>query len=301
MSSVEAPPALPEDDLAELERRLQKAFATGDEQEVEVLGYGEVSSVLSWRRGESGYACKRLPDFEDQARFDRYAALFHRYLEELAAGGLRAVPTSLQTLAQGSTIAAWCIQPLLASDHLMPKVMREATESLAVAHFDAILDRILATVSPGLGLDGQLSNWVLQDGEPRYLDLTTPLLRDAAGHDQLDTDLFLASLPWALRGAVRRFMLDGIIDKYHQPRGVVLDLVGNLHKEGLEHLVDPFLELANRRLEGPPITAAEVKRYYRDDAATWSLLQRLRRADRAWQRRVRRRPYPFLLPGAIER
>ena len=31
------------------------------------------------------------------------------------------------------------------------------------------------------------------------------------------------------------------------------------------------------------------------------LLQRLRRLDRAWQRRVRRRVYPFLLPGRIER
>ena len=29
----------------------------------------------------------------------------------------------------------------------------------------------------------------------------------------------------------------------------------------------------------------------------WALLQRLRRCDRWWQRRVRRRPYPFLLPG----
>jgi hypothetical protein len=31
------------------------------------------------------------------------------------------------------------------------------------------------------------------------------------------------------------------------------------------------------------------------------LLQRLRRADRWWQRTVRRRPYPFLLPGRIDR
>jgi hypothetical protein len=33
----------------------------------------------------------------------------------------------------------------------------------------------------------------------------------------------------------------------------------------------------------------------------WGLLQRLRRIDRSWQRRVRRRQYPFLLPGKVER
>jgi hypothetical protein len=27
----------------------------------------------------------------------------------------------------------------------------------------------------------------------------------------------------------------------------------------------------------------------------------MRRADRAWQRRMRHRPYPFLLPGKIDR
>jgi hypothetical protein len=33
----------------------------------------------------------------------------------------------------------------------------------------------------------------------------------------------------------------------------------------------------------------------------WALLQILRRVDRSWQRGVRRRSYPFLLPGRIAR
>jgi len=44
-----------------------------------------------------------------------------------------------------------------------------------------------------------------------------------------------------------------------------------------------------------------VRRYYRSDARLWELMLRLRRADRWWQRRIRRRTYPFLLPGHIER
>ena len=60
------------------------------------------------------------------------------------------------------------------------------------------------------------------------------------------------------------------------------------------------LEIVNTAVE-PAIDEAEVRRYYREDAAMWALLQRLRRIDRAWQRRVRRRQYPFLLPGKVER
>ena len=61
-----------------------------------------------------------------------------------------------------------------------------------------------------------------------------------------------------------------------------------------------FAEAANR-VVSPPITVREVRAYYRGDARLWTLLQALRRADRWWQLKVRRRPYPFLLPGKIER
>lgn len=49
------------------------------------------------------------------------------------------------------------------------------------------------------------------------------------------------------------------------------------------------------------MTAGDVRRYYARDARMWALLLGLRRLDRWWQLNVRRRPYPFLLPGRIER
>ena len=112
-------------------------------------------------------------------------------------------------------------------------------------------------------------------------------------------DLFLASLPWVLRGVVRRFALPSILDKYYDPRAVLLDLLGNLHKEQLAHRVPSLLELANRKLE-PPLTLQEIHRYYRSDARVWTLLQALRRVDRALQRLLGL-PYPFVLPGVIPR
>ena len=85
-----------------------------------------------------------------------------------------------------------------------------------------------------------------------------------------------------------------IMDQYHDPRNVLVDVASNLVKERLERWLPEFLAAANRRV-APPITEAEVRRYFARDRRLWLTMQRLRRADRAWQRGVRRRPYPFLL------
>jgi len=103
-----------------------------------------------------------------------------------------------------------------------------------------------------------------------------------------------------MRAPVRRFLLDEILSHYHAPRPVLLDVVANLHKEHLAAAIPAVLDAINRHVD-PPITPDEAHRYYRRDALMWEVLQRLRRADRWWQRRVRRRRYPFLLPGSIER
>jgi hypothetical protein len=49
------------------------------------------------------------------------------------------------------------------------------------------------------------------------------------------------------------------------------------------------------------IAAHQVARDYARDARLWSLMLSLRRADRWWQRTIRQRPYPFLLPRATAR
>jgi hypothetical protein len=125
-------------------------------------------------------------------------------------------------------------------------------------------------------------------------------MRDELGRERLDMDLFLAALPWALRPIVRVYLLKSIVDKYYHPWGALRDIAGNFYKEGRDRWIPLFIERANARLTRP-LDAADVAAYYREDALTWELLLRLRRADRWWQRRVRKRTYPFLLPGKIDR
>lgn len=287
--------------LAELEARVERALVSGDESELEVLGYGEISCVLASHDGNRALAAKRLPLFDTSARFEAYREAFESYIERLSATGVRVLPSSLEsTPAADGRVAGWCRQPLLEPGTLAPTWLGNANKEKARWLFEGIAEQILTTVGPHLGLDGQLSNWAVVDGGLSYFDVTTPMMRDEMGRDVLDIDLFVASMPWALRGPVRRFALRAILDTYYRPRQVLVDLLGNFIKEGVTEWIPAGLEVVNEIAE-PSIDEAEVRSYYRQDAKMYAVLQRLRRIDRAWQRRVRRRPYAFLLPGKVER
>ncbi len=288
-------------DLRRLDATMTRAFATGDVSALEVLGYGEITTVVVCESGGRRHACKRLPPFATAEDADRYAALFAEYLDTLSQRGVRLVPSSLQRLVQDDgTVVIHCVQPVLPADQLAVRVLERSDDTQALALFETILDRIVTAVSPRVGLDGQLSNWMVAGDDVLFLDVTTPMLKDAAGRDRLDTELFLAAVPPPVRPLFRRFVVPQVIDKYHDPRGVVLDLVANLIKEGQERRIGPFLQAANRRLT-TPLSEVEVRHYYDSDARVWTAWQALRRVDRFVRTRLLGLPYPFLLPGRIER
>jgi hypothetical protein len=288
-------------DLAGLEAAVQHALVTSDEAALHVIGYGEIGCVLAWPEPDGPWACKRLPVFDGRDRFEAYRAVFEEYLAALDAHGVGIHDTRLVALPpEHGRLAAYCIQTALPARDLAPALLRDASPERAATLLTEIIGHIADVVTPNVGLDAHLSNWGHDDGRLVYFDVTTPLLRDADGTDRLDTELFLASLPAALRPLVRHFLLGDILDPYFAPRTSALDLLANLHREELGHWVPIGVSLANERL-GTDLTVDEVGRHYRQDARLWAILQRLRRLDRAWQRRVRRRPYPLLLPGRITR
>jgi hypothetical protein len=221
--------------------------------------------------------------------------------DRLGDRGLKVAETRLwhHTLKTGEVVA-YCVQEELPGGRLCSRLLRTENEEWAAGFFKRFLDTVDRVVAPDLGLDAQASNWVEDEGELVYLDITTPMMRDDRGRELLDVRLFFTSLPWAMRDAVRISMAKSIFDKFYSVRGVVLDFLGNLHKERLDGLIPGFLELANPRLDSP-ITAEEVAAYYKSDAQMWELIQRLRKADRFWHNRIRRRTYPFLLPPDIDR
>lgn len=287
--------------MEQLEAQVQRALETGDESSLEVLGYGEVTLVLLLRRPDGDLAVKRLPVFPDAARFARYRDTLEEFLSKLRERRVNVAPTSLWSMPLGDgRVVGYCIQRALPRENVGSHYLRRATPEEAMRFFEGVLEVSKRVITPKLGLDVQVANWIVEDGGLVFVDVTTPVIRDDEVHERLDVPLFMTSLPWALRDVVRITMSSSIFDKYYSLRGALLDLLGNLHKERLSHLVRPFLERANRSLE-KGISEEEVRAYYDGDAQLWSVIQRLRKSDRWWQRTVRHRSYPFLLPRAIAR
>jgi hypothetical protein len=284
------------DVLGQLESDVVASLAGDSSVHLDILGYGEISTVLRVDGLEGPVAAKRLPRMT-RPQLVSYSATLSRYLHDLEARGVTPVDSAVFSVGS-DPFTPYCVQPF--QPLLLVDELRTADEETIGRRVEQLVDIVVGAVDGWLGLDGQVSNWALDRDDLVYIDVTTPLLRDVAGTDELDASLFIASLPWALRGSVKRFLLDEILSHYYDPRAVLLDMVGNLHKERLPQVIDPMLMAANRVVT-PPITREQAHRYYRSDARMWELLQRLRRVDRWWQATARHREYPFLLPGEIDR
>ncbi len=286
-------------ELAILEQQVWSALEAVDTSALRVLGYGEITLVLGWPADAPRFACKRLPVFPDAERAAAYGATVTEYVAALDRRGVEVLTSEWRTVTARAGVAAYVIQPVLPVETLVPNLLRADPES-GTEVIDRIVTTIAETVDEDVGLDGQVANWAFVDGRLRYFDVTTPMLNDASGRTRLDLGLLVRPLPAPVRTIVRRAVAAGIVAHFHEPRYVLVDMIGNLVKERLDGCIDPAIALANRYAR-PPIDRAEVERFYRSDARTWEALLRLRRADRWWQRNVRRRTYPFLLPGPIAR
>jgi hypothetical protein len=292
---------LSEDELRRLDTEVESALVDADESGLLILGGGEISVVLGWPPTDPAFACKRLPLFPTRTRFDAYRQTLLDYLDGLRESGVDVVETELRPVErQDGTVAAYAVQPVLAAETLAPAVL--ASRDAAAGHplVDAIVETAFAAIGPRLGIDAQLSNWAWEKGRLRYLDVTTPMIWAADGSSRLDLDLLVRALPAIARGPVRRLLAPRILDGYRHRRSVANDLLGNLIKERLDAWIPVFLDPVNRGLDRP-ISEQDVYGYYRSDARLWEWLLRIRRLDRAWQRHVRRRPYPFLLPQGVVR
>jgi hypothetical protein len=286
-------------DLIGLDRAVRDAIRTGDTRSLRVVGYGEVSLAVAWPPAQPRVVAKSLPPFDDPARYRAYVELLDEYLAALEGRGVLPLPTVVRAVVDGRRRRAYVLQPCVPAADLGPERLATADREAGTDLLRGVVAAVLRASDEQVGIDGQLSNWAVVDGELCFLDVSTPMLRDA-GRDRLDTALFAEMLPWITRGAVRRFVAPELLSPYHDPRRVVLDTAGNLVRERLTGWIPVLLEVANPHLD-PPLTVEEVRRFYDGNARTWSAIQSLRRVDRAWQRHVRRREYPFLLPDAYRR
>jgi hypothetical protein len=278
--------------LLELDDAVEALLLRGHRGSLESIGAGEMTCVLAW----DGFACKRLPPLADRTRLDRHGALILEYVDRLKATGIEVIETAVQIIDRSGYAVGYVVQPQLTPATLLPAFMATQAPSEALALAAKVFDAVERATGSGIGIDANLSNWAVKDGRPLYLDVSTPMLRDAAGHHRLDSDLFVSTMPRLLQGLVRRFFVNDLLDRYYLPRSVFENLLGDLPNCGLENLTMPLLEDVNRRLS-TPLTTAHIDAYRREDRLTWGLIRWSLRLERRWRRWNPDGHPPHLIPS----
>jgi hypothetical protein len=253
---------------------------------LDLRGFGVTSVVLAAPVGSPTAACKRVPPFRDRATYDRYRGVVLRNVEELSANGVHVVDTDVRLVEHGGHLVGYVVQPLLPPACLGPEVLRAADPSPGHPLVRAMVDHVLAATTDRRGIDAQVGNWAVVDGQVQYLDVTTPFSVDEHGELEMELDVFLEAGPPVLRPMYRRELPTSIV-RWLEPRHALVDLVGNLYKLDLDDWVEPVLAATRGRVD-PPITVTEAREYYGGEVATWTMLHRALKGYEWWQRRIRR-------------
>jgi hypothetical protein len=293
-----------------------------------VLGYGEISTVFEIQADTfDGLAFKRISIFEAPEELSDYLVTYQEYnrlLDEEVGIHLPPHGHAAFVNEDGRSIF-YIIQGKMPAPAIGNKAIHLLPQRDALNLFQRVLGELHKVwkfnqrhTGLEIGIDGQVSNWVIDDfnaSQPRlepgarlaYVDTSTPFIR-SNGIEQMDPELFLRSAPSFLAWILRALFLKDVVDRYYELRLVVIDLLANCCKEQMPELIPDLVVMANNffageaeSLEVEPIEEKEVFSYYREDSLIWSLYLSMRRVDRFFHRYILFRPYPYILPGRINR
>lgn len=283
------------EELHDLEKSIRKGLRTGRLKNLEGKSGAVATTYL-----RAGFSCRRLPPLP-AGRSNAYQTVFEEHLIRLQRAGVLTVVSEPRVITRkdGSTVV-WVVQKEVDPElHLQSWLSERDPDDAAVTHvWDRILTQTFAAVRDGLGLDARLYNWVVPRRDPQYLGSAVPLLRSAAGREELDLDITFGRAPRWLRGILGSLVLERMRTPYYSPRGVVLDLLADVDRRDLSHHAAPLLRVVNGRLGrlgSAPITEREVVGRRRAAEAVDMLLGAISTLD-VTVRKFRRRP-PRFLPG----
>ena len=307
-------------------RRLERFEAGLDPQHPQrsviparLIGFGEISAIFVI--GDAAQVVyKRMPLFATAEAADAYAAMYHEYCRRLTAAGLDLPESATAVVAvTGRPVVLYIAQRRLPGALVGHRLIHH----LDAAGFEALVRAVVIALKRvwaanraareaddgvEIAVDGQISNWVrgAAGDAPAsglwYLDTSTPFMRDKGRH-RLDPELLLQAAPVFLRWLVRWLFVADVMNRYYDPRQVLIDLAANLYKEQRPDLVGPAIGIINAAVGDAiaPLSVADVAAYYREDKFIWTLFLALRRLDRWLTTRLLRRRYEFILPGRIRR
>lgn len=281
------------EDLERLESSVSAAFVNRDHSQLNIIGFGELSVALGFPATDPTHVCKRSGTMScDQ--FDAYRSLVNRYAAGLNERGVSVVETEVRSTDRGSNKVAYLVQPLLDSATLGHNILSRETPDHEHPFLVALGERV-RVVDDRLSIDAQVTNWAFDGTEMTLIDVGTPFMWDADGRYEMDMRPSLAMLPAPVRSYVAKD-LTKMLARWQSPSGVASDVIANLYREGLDQWVAPAARALNAAIA--PAGAADIehaRELYEDDLKIWPQLAKLKRVQRAWQSRVRRKPYEFFM------
>jgi len=313
--------------LREFERGLDPQHPEHSKIPARILGYGEISTVFEIQaEGMRDLAFKRLPLFYDMEEVEKYRIAYeeyHRLLEKEAGLALPRHSSAAFLNDRGRPVFYIIQQQLPFASighhalHLLPRKMVTALVRRILQELSKVWDYARRQDRWQVAIDGQISNWSIQDFDPErsqveqaqlvYVDTSTPLFR-IQGVEQLDTELFLRSAPSFLVWILRLFFLKDVVNRYYDFHLVAVDLAANFYKEQRPDLIPDVVAAINDFFTGEaaglgvqPIDEQEVRSYYKEDALIWTLYLSMRKVDRFIRKRLLRQEYPYILPENIKR
>lgn len=259
-----------------------------------IIGKGEMSIAIRWSEGGSPCVIKRVPPFPTRASADQYIDLVREHIVDLETNGVRCVSTEMYTLdrGDGSAVVYHC-QPLLDADLLADHVLQRSEPAADHPLLVAVLDSIVGGVRAGVPIDAQFANWFWFENEAWQLDFSTPLMVDSKGDIRFDSTGFQREYPAALRRIVYKELMK-IAPHYVEIEWVLTDVMTQLYREGLEAWCAPFTEAAKQRHQ-IELSTVLAKERFDSDSKFYPNLLRMKRLQRGWIQRTRRR-YDGLLP-----
>ncbi len=318
-------PSIDERTLREFEEGLNTLFPEKSTIGAKIIGGGEISTVfIIDHPAFYNYAFKRLPIFSYEHEVDEYEKALFEYIQLLREIGIGVIETEgIRIKTSDGRIIYYIAQPLLKDFIFCNKVLRRINLEEALYLFRTILLKLKSIYdfnrhsdNVKIGIDAQMSNWIIKNlqsqeqklpekPELAYVDIATPLFRKE-GKEMLRAELFLKSAPPILRSILKALFLKDILDRYYNFRLTIVDLIANLFREKLLHLIEPFIEEANKFFseecsELQKINLKEIRSYYKKDAFIWGLFLSLRKFHRAITTKILSQRYEFILPGKIER
>jgi len=292
-------------ELDELDTNLCKGRFDDQKQNVKIIGYGEISTILQFQQ-QTEWVVKRMPIFDSNSQAKKYLVSYRTYNILLQDAGIN-IPSHQESIIGENPVSLYLMQHAFNPE----QIASTALQSADIEQQGAILSGIVQEIEKIfhynqnsnsdylLSCDGQSSNWAIDGDKIFYIDTSTPLFKKNFV-EQLEYELLLKSTPSFLRGIIRIFFLKDVLDRYYQKKLVYIDLIANLKKEQLSHLIPMTIAIVNSFLENP-LSEKDINQYYRQDKFIWQLFLSFRKLDRWLHHNLWHKPYQYFLPEKVQR